>query len=161
MASLELDNIVRHFGSVEVIPSFNLQVEDGEFVVRVGPSSCGKSTFMRMIAGREVPDSGAIRIGRRLVTNVAPKDRDVAMIFQVYARYDDIISVPLVSIEHLAAETVLIGSYEGITFQAPVPTPKNLMPGEVIWLAIEMVRGYHFDHETGVTIILGDGKTAT
>ncbi|TIX30311.1 MAG: ATP-binding cassette domain-containing protein, partial [Mesorhizobium sp.] len=65
----------------------DLEIADGEFVVLVGPSGCGKSTLLRMIAGLEEVSGGEIRIGERLVNDVAPKDRDIAMVFQSYALY--------------------------------------------------------------------------
>ena len=67
------------------VDKLNLTVNDGEFLVLVGPSGCGKSTSLRMLAGLEEIDTGAIFIGDRDVTNVAPKDRDIAMVFQSYA----------------------------------------------------------------------------
>ncbi|NCV76396.1 MAG: ATP-binding cassette domain-containing protein, partial [Actinobacteria bacterium] len=69
------------------VDRLNLTVNDGEFLVLVGPSGCGKSTSLRMLAGLEEIDTGAIFIGERDVTNVAPKDRDIAMVFQSYALY--------------------------------------------------------------------------
>ena len=69
------------------VDKLNLTVNDGEFLVLVGPSGCGKSTSLRMLAGLEEIDTGRILIGDRDVTNVAPKDRDIAMVFQSYALY--------------------------------------------------------------------------
>ena len=69
------------------VDKLNLTVNDGEFLVLVGPSGCGKSTSLRMLAGLEEIDGGRILIGDRDVTNVAPKDRDIAMVFQSYALY--------------------------------------------------------------------------
>ena len=69
------------------VDKLNLTVKDGEFLVLVGPSGCGKSTSLRMLAGLEEIDNGAIFIGDRDVTNIAPKDRDIAMVFQSYALY--------------------------------------------------------------------------
>ena len=70
-----------------MLSSVDLDIADGEFVVLVGPSGCGKSTLLRMIAGLEEVSGGEIRIGERLVNDVAPKDRDIAMVFQSYALY--------------------------------------------------------------------------
>jgi multiple sugar transport system ATP-binding protein len=72
---------------VEVIHTVSVNIADGEFVILVGPSGCGKSTLLRMIAGLESITAGAIRIGERIVNNLAPKDRDIAMVFQNYALY--------------------------------------------------------------------------
>ncbi len=88
MASVKLDRIYKSFVKDQlVIDNFNLEVSDGEFVVLVGPSGCGKSTLLRIIAGLEEPTSGSVFIGDRLVNNILPKDRDIAMVFQNYALY--------------------------------------------------------------------------
>jgi multiple sugar transport system ATP-binding protein len=85
--SLTVRNLNKSFGAVDVLKGVNLDVEPGEFVVLVGPSGCGKSTLLAMIAGLETITSGEISIGGRIVNNVAPKDRDIAMVFQSYALY--------------------------------------------------------------------------
>jgi multiple sugar transport system ATP-binding protein len=82
-----LSNVYKSFGQVEVVKGINLDVEDGEFLVLLGPSGCGKTTALRMVAGLESVTSGQISIGPRDVTNVLPKYRDVAMVFQSYALY--------------------------------------------------------------------------
>ena len=87
MASLSVSRLYKSFGTVEVLKDINLEVETGEFVVLVGPSGCGKSTLLAMIAGLEPISSGTIQIGERVVNNVPPKDRDIAMVFQSYALY--------------------------------------------------------------------------
>ncbi|WP_404933141.1 ABC transporter ATP-binding protein [Nitratireductor sp. L15S-10] len=87
MATLSLRNLVKSYGKVEVLHGINLDVADGEFVVFVGPSGCGKSTTLRMIAGLEEISGGEIHIGERLVNNLEPKERDIAMVFQNYAIY--------------------------------------------------------------------------
>jgi sn-glycerol 3-phosphate transport system ATP-binding protein len=87
MADLELRKVVKRFGAAEVIHGVDLRIEDGEFVVFVGPSGCGKSTLLRMIAGLESITSGEIRIGGRVVNDLEPADRDIAMVFQNYALY--------------------------------------------------------------------------
>jgi multiple sugar transport system ATP-binding protein len=87
MASVSLRGIHKKFGPVTVLEKIDLDIEDGEFVVLVGPSGCGKSTLLRSIAGLETINGGEIRIGERLVNHVAPKDRDIAMVFQSYALY--------------------------------------------------------------------------
>ncbi len=87
MANVELKNVIKRYGSVEVIHGVDLSVKDNEFIVLVGPSGCGKSTLLRMVAGLEDISGGDIAIGERLVTNVSPKDRNVAMVFQNYALY--------------------------------------------------------------------------
>ncbi|MGO8938219.1 MAG: ABC transporter ATP-binding protein, partial [Mycobacterium sp.] len=89
MASVSFEKATRRYPGTDrpALDSFDLDVGDGEFVVLVGPSGCGKTTSLRMVAGLETLDSGRIRIGDRDVTNVDPKDRDVAMVFQNYALY--------------------------------------------------------------------------
>jgi multiple sugar transport system ATP-binding protein len=88
MASLALKHIYKIYqGNVTAVKDFNLDIEDKEFVIFVGPSGCGKSTTLRMIAGLEEISQGELYIGDRLVNDVAPKDRDIAMVFQNYALY--------------------------------------------------------------------------
>jgi len=88
MAGVVLKDVVKVYeGGLKVVDRFNLDIADREFVVLVGPSGCGKSTTLRMIAGLEEVSSGTISIGDRVVNNVAPKDRDIAMVFQSYALY--------------------------------------------------------------------------
>ena len=87
MSSLTLSDIRKSYGSVEVLTDINLSVESGEFVALVGPSGCGKSTLLSLIAGLDSVTSGEIRIEERLVNDIAPKDRDIAMVFQSYALY--------------------------------------------------------------------------
>jgi multiple sugar transport system ATP-binding protein len=87
MASITFKNVAKRFDSVSVIEKFDLDIRDQEFMVFVGPSGCGKSTALRMIAGLEEVTEGTLSIGDRVVNNVHPKDRDVAMVFQSYALY--------------------------------------------------------------------------
>jgi multiple sugar transport system ATP-binding protein len=87
MASVTLNKVQKSYGAVRVLQEVDLNIADGEFVVLVGPSGCGKSTLLRMIAGLEEVSGGEIRIGERVVNDVAPKDRDIAMVFQSYALY--------------------------------------------------------------------------
>src|SRR5687768_9777508 len=89
MAEVIFDKATRLYpGSTRpAVDSLDLEVADGEFLVLVGPSGCGKSTSLRMLAGLEDVNSGQIRIGERDVTNLPPKDRDIAMVFQNYALY--------------------------------------------------------------------------
>ncbi|MEG1429116.1 MAG: ATP-binding cassette domain-containing protein, partial [Hydrogenoanaerobacterium sp.] len=88
MASISLKNIFKIYpGDVTAVSDFCLEIEDKEFVILVGPSGCGKSTTLRMIAGLEEISKGELYIGDRLVNDVAPKDRDIAMVFQNYALY--------------------------------------------------------------------------
>ena len=87
MASVGIRDVRKAFGATQVIHGVDVDIDDGEFVVLVGPSGCGKSTLLRMIAGLENITGGEIRIGERVVNNVPPKERDIAMVFQNYALY--------------------------------------------------------------------------
>jgi multiple sugar transport system ATP-binding protein len=87
MASVEIRGVRKAFGPVEVIHGVDIDIHDGEFVILVGPSGCGKSTLLRMIAGLERISAGQIVIGDRVVNQVPPKERDIAMVFQNYALY--------------------------------------------------------------------------
>src|ERR671918_1166456 len=87
MAEVDIRRVDKFFGSTQVLHEVEIGITDGEFVVLVGPSGCGKSTLLRMIAGLEEISKGDIAIGGRVVNNVPPKDRDIAMVFQNYALY--------------------------------------------------------------------------
>jgi multiple sugar transport system ATP-binding protein len=87
MAGIVLDDVTKTFGSVTAVDGVSLEIADGEFLVLVGPSGCGKSTLLRMIAGLEDVSGGSISIGDRDVTDLAPRSRDIAMVFQTYALY--------------------------------------------------------------------------
>ena len=87
MATVEIRDVRKAFGPVEILHGVSVDIADGEFVVLVGPSGCGKSTLLRMLAGLENITSGEISIGGRVVNAVPPKDRDIAMVFQNYALY--------------------------------------------------------------------------
>ncbi|MCW3097606.1 MAG: carbohydrate transporter ATP-binding proteinCUT1 family [Chthonomonadaceae bacterium] len=87
MAGVVLRNLTKSFDKVTAVNSINLEIKDKEFMVFVGPSGCGKTTALRMIAGLEESTSGEILIGDRIVNDVSPKDRDIAMVFQNYALY--------------------------------------------------------------------------
>jgi sn-glycerol 3-phosphate transport system ATP-binding protein len=87
MAQLSFREVKKTYAGLQVIHGVSVEVKDGEFVVIVGPSGCGKSTLLRMVAGLEAITSGEIRIGARVVNELEPKDRDIAMVFQNYALY--------------------------------------------------------------------------
>ena len=87
MASIELKDIEKSFGSNKVINKFDIKINDGEFVVLVGPSGCGKSTLLRMISGLESVDIGEIYLNNKLINNLIPSKREIAMVFQSYALY--------------------------------------------------------------------------
>lgn len=88
MAKIEFNNVVKKYSEdVKAVDDFNIKIEDGEFVVFVGPSGCGKSTTLRMVAGLEDITEGEIKIDGKVINDVKPKDRDIAMVFQNYALY--------------------------------------------------------------------------
>ena len=87
MAEVKLNDVIKRYGNNEIVKKLSLHVFDGEFLVLVGASGCGKSTTLRMVAGLEQADSGEIWIGNRIVNDLPPKERDIAMVFQNYALY--------------------------------------------------------------------------
>ena len=87
MATVTFEHVFKRYGEVTAVNDFNLEIQDEEFLVLVGPSGCGKTTALRMIAGLEEISEGTLKIGDRVVNDLAPKDRDVAMVFQSYALY--------------------------------------------------------------------------
>ena len=87
MAHVTIDKVQKYFGQTHVIKGVSVEIADGEFCVLVGPSGCGKSTLLRMIAGLEKISHGSISIGAKVVNDMAPKERDIAMVFQNYALY--------------------------------------------------------------------------
>ena len=88
MAAVTYDHVVKRYtADLTVVKDFNVEIKDKEFMVLVGPSGCGKSTALRMLAGLETISEGQIRIGERVVNDIAAKDRDIAMVFQSYALY--------------------------------------------------------------------------
>jgi multiple sugar transport system ATP-binding protein len=87
VATVTFDHVTKKYGEVVAVEDFHLLIQDGEFMVFVGPSGCGKTTSLRMIAGLEDISEGTLSIGDRVVNDIAPKDRDIAMVFQSYALY--------------------------------------------------------------------------
>ena len=87
MASVTYDHVTKKFGEVIAVNDLDIKIKDKEFLVLVGPSGCGKTTALRLLAGLEDITSGKISIGDRVVNELAPKDRDIAMVFQSYALY--------------------------------------------------------------------------
>jgi multiple sugar transport system ATP-binding protein len=87
MATVQIRAVEKYFGATHIIRGVDIDIEDGQFAVLVGPSGCGKSTLLRMIAGLEEISAGEVLIGGRVVNNMMPKERDIAMVFQNYALY--------------------------------------------------------------------------
>src|SRR6201993_3318425 len=87
MATITYEHVTKRFDDTTAVADLSIDVADGEFLVLVGPSGCGKTTALRMLAGLEEQTTGDIFIGERLINDVAPKDRDIAMVFQNYALY--------------------------------------------------------------------------
>ena len=111
MASVSIRSAVKRFGEVEILHGVDIEIADGSFTVLVGPSGCGKSTLLRMIAGLEEISGGEIRIADKVVNDVLPKQRDIAMVFQNYALYPHMtvrqnmaFSLMLAKLEKSAAE---------------------------------------------------------
>jgi len=124
MSNVILKNIVKSYGDMEVVHSIDLEIAPQEFVVLVGPSGCGKSTTLRMIAGLEEITSGELSIDDRVVNRVAPKDRDVAMVFQNYALYPHLsgaeniafgLRIRKESKEHITKSVEEVGAILGLT----------------------------------------------
>src|SRR5271165_6306770 len=87
MSALRIRDVWKRYGNLPVLKGIDLDIDNGEFTVLVGPSGCGKSTLLAIIAGLDTMTSGEIEIGGRRMNGVAPKDRDIAMVFQTYALY--------------------------------------------------------------------------
>ena len=87
MAALSIRGLSKRYANLEVLKGIDLDIESGEFTVLVGPSGCGKSTLLNIVAGLDRPSAGTVEIGGRVVNDIPPKDRDIAMVFQSYALY--------------------------------------------------------------------------
>ena len=124
MATVTYDHVTKKFGEVTAVDDLNIAVRDGEFLVLVGPSGCGKTTALRMLAGLEEQTSGNIMIGERVVNDVAPKDRDIAMVFQNYALYP-----------HMTVyRNLAFGLRQRHTPKDDVDQRKNDEPAEIVFL---------------------------
>ena len=131
MSTVTFDHVTKRYGEVLAVDDLNLAIADGEFMVLVGPSGCGKTTSLRMIAGLEEITDGTLQIGDRVVNDVAPKDRDIAMVFQSYALYPHMSvrdnmafglklrKVPKADIEKRVAEAAGILSLEKLLDRKP------------------------------------------
>src|SRR4051812_44787272 len=113
---VQYEHLTKNFGSFTALDDFSLDVPDGDFLVLLGPSGCGKTTALRCLAGLEKPTSGIMRIGDRVVNRLAPRERDVALVFQSYALYPQMsvggnIMYPL-KIRHVPKEQRLKQAHE-------------------------------------------------
>src|ERR1700675_4090083 len=105
MATVETRNITKHFGEVEAVDGVDLATGEGEFLVLLGPSGCGKTTLLRMIAGLEKQTSGDIVIGGKVVNDLPPRERKIAMVFQSYALYPHLTVAKNIAFPLKAAKT--------------------------------------------------------
>jgi multiple sugar transport system ATP-binding protein len=121
MAGVAIRNVEKRFGSTQVIHGVNIQIDDGEFAVLVGPSGCGKTTLLRMIAGLEEISAGEILIGGRVVNNVQPKERDIAMVFQNYALY------PHMTVRDNMAFSLMLASTEKSKIESRVAQAADIL----------------------------------
>ena len=132
MATVTYDNASRFYpgSDIPAVDALDLDIGDGEFLVLVGPSGCGKSTSLRMLAGLEDVDEGTIRIGDRDVTNLAPRERDIAMVFQSYALYPH-----MTVAENMALRAGDGQGAQGRADQAGTRGGPHPRPGAVTWAA--------------------------
>ena len=116
MASLSLKHIYKKYpGGVTAVSDFNLEIKDKEFLIFVGPSGCGKSTTLRMIAGLEEISEGELWIGDKYVNDVAPKDRDIAMVFQNYALYPHMTVFDNMAFGHVGVKSVVLEHHRDVS----------------------------------------------
>jgi len=127
MAQVQLRDVRKSYGALQVIHGVSVDVADGEFVVMVGPSGCGKSTLLRMVAGLETITGGEVSIGDRVVNRLEPKDRDIAMVFQNYALY------PHMSVRENMAYGLKIRKFEPSDIEARVQRAAGILElGELL-----------------------------
>src|SRR6195952_4125100 len=121
MASVQIRGIKKQFGSTQVIRGVDIDIADGQFAVLVGPSGCGKSTLLRMLAGLEEISEGEISIGGKVVNNMQPKERDIAMVFQNYALY------PHMTVFDNMAFSLLLAKSDKATIRQRVEKAANIL----------------------------------
>ena len=135
MASLTLKNIYKRYpNGFEAVKDFNLEIADQEFIIFVGPSGCGKSTTLRMVAGLEDITSGELWIGDRLVNDVEPKDRDIAMVFQNYALYP-----------HMTV-------YDNMAFGLKLRKIRQVVNARLFFFVVELVLEWFSENNIGFTL---------
>ena len=138
MASVSIQAVKKNFGEVPILHGVDIDIRDGSFTVLVGPSGCGKSTLLRMIAGLEQINSGEIRIGDRVVNDLQPKERDIAMVFQNYALYPHMtvrenmaFSLALAKVDKATAESKVARAAEILALGALLDRyPRQLSGGQ-------------------------------
>ena len=143
MASLSLTNVCKKYpNGFEAVKNFNLEIADKEFIIFVGPSGCGKSTTLRMIAGLEDISSGELKIGDRVVNDVEPKDRDIAMVFQNYALFPNMTVMQnlLFANNDLKFATELLEFIELLEFKNALPSTLSGGQKQRIALARALMR---------------------
>ena len=121
MASVSIQQAQKYFGQTHIIKGVSFEIADGEFCVLVGPSGCGKSTLLRMIAGLEEISDGAIQIGGKVVNNMPPKERDIAMVFQNYALY------PHMTVRENMAFSLMLAKRDKATIAAQVGKASSIL----------------------------------
>lgn len=121
MASIKLNNLTKSYGHTEVLHQIDGEIKNGEFIVIVGPSGCGKSTLLRMVAGLETVTSGEVSIGNKVINDLEPADRDIAMVFQNYALY------PHMSVEQNMAYGLKIRKKDKIEIQRRVKEAAEIL----------------------------------
>jgi len=121
MASVTIGQVQKYFGQTHIIKGVSIDIEDGEFCVLVGPSGCGKSTLLRMIAGLEEISGGEISIGAKVVNNMPPKERDIAMVFQNYALY------PHMTVRDNMAFSLMLAKKDKATIEAGVGKAADIL----------------------------------
>ena len=121
MASVTISQVQKFFGQTHIIKGVSVDIADGEFCVLVGPSGCGKSTLLRMIAGLEEISGGQISIGAKVVNDMPPKERDIAMVFQNYALY------PHMTVRDNMAFSLMLAKKDKATIEAGVGKAADIL----------------------------------
>jgi ABC-type sugar transport system ATPase subunit len=173
MASITFDHVFKRFGDVTVLNDFDLAIENQEFLVLVGPSGSGKTTALRLLAGLEEISAGNISIGDRVVNDVPPKDRDIAMVFQSYALYfgirpEDIhdahfvprgvdeaakLSANVTVVEPLGSEVYAYVENGGKELVSRLDPRTSARVGQPLELVVDMGKMHAFERDSGRTLL--------